>query len=130
MSKLDVLSLDMFNNGKVFTRKDFIKIASTLTGKQYSTKSSVREYMRTSLSLVKTQKRINKVLRLHGRYLKSVDCYQKWEVLEDEALAREITRYERTANSAAKAKQELETGTQLRLSYSFLKDKPTTLHPV
>lgn len=130
MNKLDVLSLDMFNNGKVFTRKDFIKIASTLTGKQYSAKTNVREYMRTSLSLVKIQKRINKVLRLHGRYLKSVDYYQKWEVLEDQALTREITRYKRMANSAAKAKQELEIGTQLRLSYSFLKDKPTTLQPV
>lgn len=119
---INVLSLDMFKDGAVFSRKDFIRIAKTLTGKHHASGVRVRTYMRSSLELVKVQKKINNVLRDHGRYLKSRDYYQEWVVIQDSKLPSEIRRYEKVAKSALEAKAALHEGTQLRMSYSFLKD--------
>lgn len=124
---INVLSLDMFKDGAVFSRKDFIRIAKTLTGKHYSSGITVRTYMRSSLALLKIQKKINNVLRDHGRYLKSRDYYQEWVVIQDSKLPTEIRRYEKVAKSALEAKAALQEGTQLRMSYSFLKGGETNV---
>lgn len=92
-----------FKAGQRFTRDAFIRMFSL----NLPSTGSYKIMHRANLKLVQVQNDVNLLMRESGLYLKSVDYYNEFVILEKEATKRVILRYQQKSEEASKSNSYL-----------------------